>query len=351
MKRDAKMKNKSIYIYNVIRSIIFVIILLWLFFNNTGLLKFIIIPFIICGLAVVGKNICLILNKKNYADILSKIYIITLMVFGIIFLIFWSYSVIKANNYFSLIFTIPFWILGIYMVRKFLFKSNKKYLNNKKGLKINFKIVISSFLVGITLLSGIIFLFIGVKETYKLNKTTKDYITTNGYFIDYDIYSRNKNGTTYKLIYNYEVNGKEYTVSTDYGNGNIPEKNSIRKVKYNPNNPSEAILLGTNSKNFLIYFGGFFTLGSIAFILVALQIRGVFDKIKINVIGFYFGFVFFIIGIGIILFQNGTTSSFLDTIKYLGLWIFIPILFIIVGMFQMIKCLFFKQLEFNKKTK
>ena len=80
-----------------------------------------------------------------------------------------------------------------------------------------------------------------------------------------------------------------------------------------------------------------------AFIIAILQTKGVFDKVKIDVVGLYFGIVFFIIGVGIILFQNGTTSSFLETIKSLGLWILIPILFIIVGLIQTINCLFFKQ--------
>lgn len=196
----------------------------------------------------------------------------------------------------------------------------------------------------VVLLLGIVFLFIGIKDTYKQNKITKDYITTNGYFIDYKIYNSNKNSkgnksTTYQLIYVYEVDGMKYTVSTDYGVGYIPEKNSMREVKYNPSNPEESILVGTNSKNFLIYFGGFFMPGSIGFILGALYIKGVFDNMKINIMQLYFGFTFLIIGIGFILFQNGTTSSFLGTVKSLGIWMIIPVLFIILGSVEIIKCL------------
>ena len=122
--------------------------------------------------------------------------------------------------------------------------------------------------------------------------------------------------------------------------GYIPETNSTRKVKYNPNNHSEAVLVGTNGNNFLIYFGAFFTLGGSVFVLATLYIKGVFDKVKIDVMGTYVGFIILIVGIGIILFQNQTTSSLIKTIKSMGFWFIIPSLFIIVGVFQIIKCLF-----------
>ena len=145
--------------------------------------------------------------------------------------------------------------------------------------------------------------------------------------------------TTYELIYTYEVKGKNYTVSTNYGTNNIPDENSIRKVKYDSNNPSKSILVGTNNSNFLIYFGIFFTLSSIAFILGGLYTKEIFDKIKINIMGLYLGFCFFLIGTSITLLQNGTTTSLLEAINSFGIWIIIPILFIIVGLVQIIKCL------------
>ena len=64
-----------------------------------------------------------------------------------------------------------------------------------------------------------------------------------------------------------------------------------------------------------------------------------FDKIKIDVLGTYVGLLFFIIGIGIILFQTGTTTSFIETIKSFGLLMIIPIMFMVVGIIQVVKCL------------
>ncbi len=222
-------------------------------------------------------------------------------------------------------------------------------MNNKNPI-LNFRVVISSFLVMVILLLGIIFLFIGIKDTYILNRKTENYISTNGYFIDYEIYNSSKRSTTYKLNYIYLVDGKEYAVSTDYGAGYIPEKNSVRIVKYNPDNPEESILIGTNSKNFLIYLGTFFILGSVAFILVALQIKGTFDKIEIDVIGLYLGIVLLIIGTGAIFLQNGTTSSLLETVKSLKIWAAIPLLFILIGVFQTTKCVFVKRTTKKKNS-
>ena len=67
--------------------------------------------------------------------------------------------------------------------------------------------------------------------------------------------------------------------------------------------------------------------------------------------GLYIGIVVLIIGIGIILFQYGTTASLIETVKLMGLWVVIPIMFIIIGIFQIIKCLFFERLETNKYEK
>ena len=90
-------------------------------------------------------------------------------------------------------------------------------MRNKRSFNINFRIIVSCFLVCSVLIIGIVCLYFGIKDTYKLNKMTREYSTINGYFIDYDIYSKSKDGTTYKLIYTYEVDGIEYTVATDYG--------------------------------------------------------------------------------------------------------------------------------------
>lgn len=350
---------KNLFIYKIIRTIAILIFLIVVMLRTTEIIsRVLILPFLFCSILYILKNICLLNENKKYANIFNKLFIIIFLTFWFGFLVYWCFLVIKNKNYLTLLFTIPLWIVGIYIIRRSLFGIKAKAVEKTKHKKINFPIVISSFLVLTVLVSGIIFLGIGIKDTYKLNKNTKGYITTNGYFKDYEIYNISTNRdkynnvkkhVTYKLTYVYEVNGKKYTVDTDYGVGYIPEKNSIREVKYNPDNPNKAILVGTNGSNFLIYFGAFFILGSLIFILAFLYAKGIFDKVRFNVMGTFVGLVFVIVGIGLFLFQNGTTQSFMETVKSMGLWILIPIMFVIIGGFQTIKSLFFERVNIKKK--
>ena len=66
--------------------------------------------------------------------------------------------------------------------------------------------------------------------------------------------------------------------------------------------------------------------------------------------GLYVGIVSLIIGIGIISIQLGEVASLIRVIEQMKFWFFIPILFIIVGIFQIIKCLFFERLDLNNKS-
>ena len=338
------MKNKSVYTRKLVSSVFSTIILIYFMIKTTSP-KIIFVPFLICSISIIGKSIFLIIEKKKYANIFDKSFTIGFLLFWFGFLIYANYIAIKDKQWQLVAFSLVFWIVGIYFAKKRLVKPKEKTSNEKSKTKLNidFRILTSALLVIIVLLSGIAMLFLGIMDTYRLNSITKGYIATDGYYRECDIFSSDEDGTTYKLTYVYTVNNKEYSVTTDYGTNYIPEENSSREIKYNSNNPEEAIITGTNSKNSLIFFGSFFTFGSITFILAALSVLDYFDKFKIDILGAYIGFLFFIIGIGIILFQTGTTTSLIETIKSFGLWILIPIMFIIVGIIQIVKCLLKKK--------
>lgn len=340
------MKNKSIYLRKLVTSVLATILLVY-FMIKTPSPKIIFVPFLICGISMIGKSISLMMEKKKYATIFDKTFIIGFLLFWFGFIIMWCYTSFKQGKPIQTIFTLPFLIAGIYIIKKKLLKPKENSNNEESKIKLNIdiRILISALLVIIVLLSGIAMLFFGIRDTYRLNSKTKNYITTTGYFNNYDVFNVDEDGITYKLTYIYTVDGNEYSVTTDYGTNYIPEPNSSREIKYNPNNPEKAILTGTNSKNGLIYGGAFFTFGSLTFILAALSVLGYFDKFKVDIVGAYIGLLFFIIGIGIILLQTGTTTSLIETIKSFGLWILIPIMFIIVGIYQFVKSLLHK----NKK--
>ena len=66
---------------------------------------------------------------------------------------------------------------------------------------------ISCFLVGVILIAGVSLLFFGIRDTWRLRTATRGYAVTQGYFMDYRIYSQDEDGTTYQLIYAYQVDG------------------------------------------------------------------------------------------------------------------------------------------------
>lgn len=350
--------KKTIFTSNIVKAIFIFILLLFVFTKNEEFeIRVIISCFLMLTACYMAENLCDLFNKQKLTKIFHKLFIVIFLTFGIGFLILWSYNCIKTNNYFPLLITIPFWLLIIYIIRRHLLGIKQNPKKAKKVSKINARIIISCFLVFCVLASGTVCLIIGIKDTYSIKNNTKNYLTTTGYFKDYEIYdsyeklehNSKKTYTTYSLIYEYEIDGKKYTIKTDYGSGFIPSINSTREIKYNPNIPSEAVLVGTTRNSGLIYFGAFFILGGMAFVLVFFKALGIFDKVKIDVLGIYVGIVFLVIGIGIIAIQMGTTSSLIEVIKVMKFWILIPIMFIIVGGFQTIRCLFFERLEIKNK--
>ncbi len=341
------MKN-SVYINNIIKAVFVLMLLIFVFIKNDQLyFKLFILAFIILIICNIAKNICNLCNKPKLANILHKLYIFLFILFLTSFLIIMSYFGVKHNQYFLSVFTIPFWLGIIYIIRKHLLKIKKKSKQNK----INFPIVISSLLVVSVLLIGVVCLFIGIKDIYKTNQLTKNYLITTAHYKDYEIYDSSEENITYRLIYVYKVDDKEYEIKTDYGNDHIPSANSERKIKYNPINPSKAVFLGTSKNSMLIYFGAFFLLGGIVFVLIFFYIKGAFDKIKINILGLYVGVVFLIIGIGIIAIKMGEGLSFLGVIEEMKFWLSVPIIFIIIGIFQICKCLFFERIEIGSNKK
>lgn len=170
-----------------------------------------------------------------------------------------------------------------FFVSKKIFKKNISLFNKfrRNGyVEINFRKIISGLLIGSCLVIGVVMLYFGISGVYKLNNKTKNFKETTGYFTDYTIYSVDRDGTTYKLIYSYTVDGKQYTISSDFGTGTIPNKGSTKTIKYNPNNPRNAVIVGVNSQTFLIFIGLLFTFVPLIIILGFFRI---FDKVKLKV--------------------------------------------------------------------
>lgn len=240
-------------------------------------------------------------------------------------------------------------MIGIHLLYQTFFK--KKVKSYKKHRQYNLKVIVSGLLVFSCFSLGVVMLFFGIRDTYRFFQATKGYVTTDGVFSDYEIYSDNGAEVTYQLTYTYRVDGIVYTIKTDYGTDYIPDRNSVREVRYNSNHPEEAVLVGSNNKNILIYFGAFFTLVSLTFVMAIFTTLGYFDKCRIDVMQTYIGVVFLIVGIGVICFQTGITGSVVKSIQSLGIFIMVPILFIIVGGMQIIKGVFSRDKKCHQDVK
>lgn len=239
--------KRSLATKNLITSLFATALLLY-FMAKSPSPKIIFFPFLICSLSMVGKSIARILNKEKMEFIFGKIFTLGFLVFFIGFLIFAGYTSIRDKNYSLLIFTIPFWLMGIFLIRKRFLNKNRESDNESF---FTFAFIVSALLVAIALLAGIFLLVFGIKEN-----------------------------------------------------------------------------------NFGLILGGIiFTFGSLTFVLAALTLKGYFDKVKIDVLGLYAGAVIAVIGIGFLLLMCKEPAS-----SY-GLWIVIPILMTVVGIFQIVKCI------------
>ena len=177
------------------------------------------------------------------------------------------------------------------------------------------KIVVTKVLSCLALIIGILLLVSGIKGIIELKINSGNYKTTDGYFCDYEIYSkggynaarRRHTNDTYRLFYNYQVDGREYTVSTDMGVGMIPEYGSVKEIQYNPDEPGDAFISGPNSHSFKIFMGLFFIAIPSFFIWLLkpekektkkkkISIDGVGAAISLTLIFFSYGALYFMTG-------------------------------------------------------
>ena len=195
------------------------------------------------------------------------------------------------------------------------------------------------------------------------NKTIKNYKKVDGYLLDYILESEDKydsvrkkhTSATYKLIYNYSVNGQEYKVSTDYSTGILPEIGSAKEIFYNPNNPEEAVIVGPNRHNIMLFIGAMFA--GIPLLIGASIIFTTKEKKKkssIDLVGFILGLILIAFSYGMMYMAAGEYSIH-------GIWEFyvtsfafplliLPIL-IFAGAYLCAKSIFFPEGKKIRRTK
>lgn len=226
-------------------SSIFITIVLVYFMIKTPSPKIIFVPFLICSISMSVKNLALLLEKQKLGMLFNKAYAVGFLLFWFGFLVFAAYNCIRDEDYQMLLFTLPFWFVGIYFAKNRLFDMQSK---NTVQIRFPLGIILSAVSVLVCIVVGIMLLIRGI-------------------------------------------------MTHDFG---------------------------------LLFAGGFFAFGAFTFVLGVLTIKGCFDKCAIDVLGLYIGILFTLFGGGIIamIYQQ----------KF-GLWIIIPSLMMIAGVFQIVKSL------------
>jgi len=151
---------------------------------------------------------------------------------------------------------------------------NNFNINTNKSFSENIIFII------VFLLFGIIFTYIGISETKSLEKITKNYIETEGKYIG----SKQINEDLSMHYYEYSVNDRKYTISTDYSSATKPKKNSKKTIKYNPSNPNIAVIKEFNSNISFAILGIIFIIMSLFFITQSFSILKKYQFLFIGLI-------------------------------------------------------------------
>ena len=154
------------------------------------------------------------------------------------------------------------------------------------------------------------------------------------------IYRQDEDGTTYALTYYYIVDGEEYQITTSYGTGMVPKKDSTRTIIYNPDNPEEARIVGGESFVILLLVGLMFTVIPALFLIETFSKKTKDNKpSRFSFFAFGMGVFLFTLCYGILYMMTGT-FSFIQMFQMYGIGLlvsgFVLIILMLVGVYFMV---------------
>ena len=123
--------------------------------------QIVLLPFLICSLAMAGKSVAQILGKDKLANVFHKIFAAGFLLFWFGFLAVAGFLTIRDKQYSLLFLIVPFSMVGFFVTKnKLLGKKNRK---NPSPFR--FAHVVSTVLVSIALLAGIFLLVLGIHRS------------------------------------------------------------------------------------------------------------------------------------------------------------------------------------------
>ena len=123
--------------------------------------KIILLPFLICALAMAGKSISQILGKEKPAAVFHKCFVAGFLLFWFCFLAVAGFIAIRDKQYSLLFLIIPFSVVGFFITRNKLVGKRRQ----KEGDPFRFAHAVSTVLVSIALLAGILLFVLGIYKS------------------------------------------------------------------------------------------------------------------------------------------------------------------------------------------
>ena len=122
----------------------------------------------------------------------------------------------------------------------------------------------------VAIVGGFALIVWGIINMVTVSKKKKTYILTNAKVIDYAVHRNSDGHNTYGVIGEYLVNGVNYTINPRSYSNTTKTKyplGSLVKVRYNPENPEDAIFDKDGSAVFVLIGGVIFFIVGIAMLI------------------------------------------------------------------------------------
>ena len=103
--------------YKLIKATIVLLILVYFGLRTTSQ-KIMFAPFLICCIASIGKNLGLLLNKKNIAILFDRLFKVIFFLSWFVFLIVACCILIRDNHCWKILYTVPFWLGGLFFAKR-----------------------------------------------------------------------------------------------------------------------------------------------------------------------------------------------------------------------------------------
>ena len=114
--------KKLLNIAGIIVSATLCIILLLVFANSANVItQLVLTPFLLAAVATLGLTISIYKENGPLVIVFQKCYIISFLLYWFGFLGIWCFYALKDKQIGMLLFTIPFWAVGIFAIIKNFF--------------------------------------------------------------------------------------------------------------------------------------------------------------------------------------------------------------------------------------